>query len=446
MNRRLDELEEQVRILQEENERLAGRAEDTLLLSLIAEAIDPAVTPLQVLEHGLERISMLKDVPYAACCRLEGTVATIEASFFQYGENGHVGHLIDLPCSVAESLTTDTVYLTGTECEGIRLSVPDAADSFTAHSVLLIPVERLTGVAHTYVFADDRAEERLPSLSIMLHRAIDMIDSKIEILDLLNAQRQLNDKLRETNIALQKATQAKSDFLAAMSHEIRNPMNSILGFAQLLHRDSNMTDAQREQLDIIVRSGWQLLSLINEILEMSKIDAGRISLNTACVDLTHLLNELERGLPNREPNGDVALTFERSPDLAERVITDPAKLRQILVNLLDNALKFTEHGSVVLRASSERISATETILHFEVQDTGPGIAAEEMKILFTKFGQTSTGRASGGGTGLGLAISREFARLLGGDITVVSTLGSGTLFRVVIAVQEAPATEGEPGT
>lgn len=436
---RQEELEEQVRILQAENERLAARAEDTLLLSLIAEAIDPAVTPLQVLEHGLERISMLKDIPYAACCRLEGAIATIEASFFQYGENEHAGHTVDLPCSVADSLITDTVYLTGSSCEGIRFSIPDPSGPFCAHSALLIPVERRSGDVHTYVFADDRDEERLPSLSVMLHRAIDMMDSKIEILDLLSAQRQLNDKLRETNIALRKATEAKSEFLAAMSHEIRNPMNSILGFAQLLQRDSNMTEAQREQLDIIIRSGAQLLSLINEILEMSRIDAGRVSLNAMDVDLHHLLNDLERGLPTREPGSNVVLSFERAPDLVESVITDPAKLRQILVNLLDNALKFTLKGSVVLRASSARISADETLLHFEVQDTGPGIPPEELSILFTKFGQTSTGRASGGGTGLGLAISREFARLLGGDITVDSTLGSGTLFRVVVAVQEPSA-------
>lgn len=435
----LADLQERCRILAEENERLASRTEDMLLLGLIAEEIDPAEEMAQVLERGLERISILKDIPYCACCRVDGSIATLESGYFQYADNERPGRTVELPCSIADALAkTDTIYLTGSECERIELVSLDGPTPFQARSALLIPVERRLSSTHAYVFADDRQDERLPGLTVMLHRAVDMIDSKIEILDLLKTQSDLNAQLKNSNRALAAATRAKSEFLAKMSHEIRTPLHSILGFAKLLKRDPNMTPTQVEQLEIINRSGTQLLGLINEVLDMSKIESGRVEVHYSPTDLHALLRDFELAVPARTEDRPVAFSVTPAPDLVPVVVTDSAKLRQILQNLLDNALKFTERGSIALSAASEPLDAQRIRLDFEVTDTGPGIEPEEMGVLFTKFAQTSTGRATGGGTGLGLAICREFARLLDGDVTVKSTPGVGTTFFVSITALVPP--------
>lgn len=231
----------------------------------------------------------------------------------------------------------------------------------------------------------------------------------------------------------EQANQAKSTFLANMSHELRTPLNAILGFSQLIGRDPNTPVYQLDQLEIINRSGEHLLALINDVLTMSKIEAGRISLHAQIVDLSLLLETVERMLRLKAEHKGLELMFHLPPDLPQYIRTDPGKLRQVLMNLLNNAIKFTESGQVqlTLKARSQPSSNAPTPslqLQFSIQDTGPGIASDELESLFEPFAQTDTGRQSQEGTGLGLAISRQFIQLLGGAISVHSVLGHGTSF------------------
>ncbi|MBW4456728.1 MAG: response regulator [Nostoc indistinguendum CM1-VF10] len=234
------------------------------------------------------------------------------------------------------------------------------------------------------------------------------------------------------------ANLAKSEFLANMSHELRTPLNAILGFTQIMSRDYSLSGEHQENLAIINRAGEHLLNLINDILEMSKIEAGRITLNSSSFDLIHVLKNLEEMLRLRAASKNLELVFEYAQNIPKYIETDENKLCQVLLNLLGNAIKFTNTGRVTLRArlgaggwgneeQGQNLSHFPHLL-FEVQDTGCGIAPQEIDLLFEPFEQTEIGRKSQQGTGLGLAISRKYVQLMGGDITVRSTPGIGSTF------------------
>ncbi|NJN07422.1 MAG: PAS domain S-box protein [Richelia sp. RM1_1_1] len=263
--------------------------------------------------------------------------------------------------------------------------------------------------------------------------------------------------LQQAVIAADAANRAKSEFLANMSHELRTPLNAILGFSQLMSQDKTITEEHQNSLAIINRAGEHLLSLINDILEMSKIEAGRISLNIIDFDLHTFLNNLQEMLLFRASGKDLELTFEKATDIPHYIQGDISKLRQVLINLLGNAIKFTKKGSVKLSVKMGRqgdkemggnqleitSSASKICLIFEVTDTGIGILPEEIELLFEAFKQTSSGRESQQGTGLGLAISRKYVQLMGGDIKVESTPGIGSKFSFDIQVNLAFAPKTE---
>ncbi|MEC4804947.1 MAG: response regulator [Jaaginema sp. PMC 1079.18] len=228
------------------------------------------------------------------------------------------------------------------------------------------------------------------------------------------------------------ANQAKSAFLANMSHELRTPLNAILGFTQLMRYDSVLNPKHQEYLEIISHSGEHLLALINDVLEMSKIEAGRVTFNESSFDLFHLLDSLAEMLELKAIAKSLKLICQRHPDVPQYVRTDEGKLRQVLINLIGNAIKFTDNGYVRLEVGCIRdtnipLSPNQVvILTFQVEDTGQGIATEEMDGLFVAFVQTESGRKAQSGTGLGLPISRQFVRLMGGEIRVESELTRGT--------------------
>ena len=239
--------------------------------------------------------------------------------------------------------------------------------------------------------------------------------------------------------SLQQANRAKSVFLANMSHEIRTPMNAILGFSQLMLRDQDLTPRQCQYLGTINRSGEHLLALINDILEMSKIEAGRTTLNPSTFDLPVLLKDLEMMFRVRTDEKKLSFSVEMIGDVPQYIVTDINKLRQVFINVLGNAVKFTEQGGIGLRVRADREGATGPFLRVEIEDTGPGISPDDQDKLFRHFEQTKTGQQAGTGTGLGLAISREFVRLMGGAITVNSQVGKGSVFVIHLPLKEGEA-------
>ena len=250
-----------------------------------------------------------------------------------------------------------------------------------------------------------------------------------------NTERQKTEReLRQAMESAAAANRAKTEFLANMSHEIRTPMNAIMGYTQLLLRDPAVPETARRQISTISRSGQNLLTLLNSVLELSKIEAGRLTLQLEVFDPEDLLEELVRLFQERATTKDLALAFTKLTALPLRIEADQNKIRQVLGNLLSNAIKFTEHGGVQLKVSMIQPAAQEMRFVAEVVDTGKGIAPEEMARLFGKFEQTSSGRHISSGTGLGLAISRQYARLMEGEITVVSERGQGSTFRFEVPV------------
>jgi signal transduction histidine kinase/sensor domain CHASE-containing protein/ActR/RegA family two-component response regulator len=276
----------------------------------------------------------------------------------------------------------------------------------------------------------------------------DLISLAIEARDRVAAELEL----QRAKEAAEVANYTKSEFLAKMSHELRTPLNAILGFTELTISDPSLNSEHRENLSIVNRSGKHLLDLINDVLEMSKIEAGKEALNPNIFDLHSLLDNLKEMLQLKAMSKGLELTFWYASNLPNYIKTDERKLRQVLINLIGNAIKFTESGSVSLRVlcieNSDRNHGEgdswdrdRIIIQFEVEDTGFGIALPEIDTLFIPFTQTEIGRQSQEGTGLGLPISLQFVRMMGGEITVNSILHQGSIFKFNIEVELVSAPE-----
>ncbi|NPV00810.1 MAG: PAS domain S-box protein [Brevinematales bacterium] len=236
------------------------------------------------------------------------------------------------------------------------------------------------------------------------------------------------------------ANRSKSLFLSNMSHEIRTPLNAILGFSELLMRESALTGQQGDWLQTIKNSGEHLVSLINDILDVSKIEAGRAELNPEVINLRELLNNIKSMFIIKTDAKGILLTVTVEKDVPHYIETDAGKLRQILINLTGNAVKFTDKGSVSVSVYMDK-NAGGSRLIADVEDTGPGIPGNELDHLFGTFEQSSEGIKKGG-TGLGLYISRKYARMMGGDITISSTPGKGSCFSLELTIKEAQMKNG----
>jgi signal transduction histidine kinase/CheY-like chemotaxis protein len=345
------------------------------------------------------------------------------------------------------------------------------------------PVVRLNTVARALAEGQwnktvefDR-EDELGELAKSIKKMAKQLQESFE-----NLEQKVEDRTAQLAIAKEKAevaNEAKSTFLANMSHELRSPLNAIIGFSQLMTRSRTLSPENQENVGIIARSGEHLLVLINNVLDLSKIEAGHTSINEKNFNLYLLLTEIEDMFRLKADDKKLQLLVDYTPEVPQYIRSDEVKLRQVLINLINNAIKFTEEGGIAVRvelvkqnqksgvslatqiqeADREIIGQSlpsltqgyqrgdkiqnRIVIAFEIEDTGPGIAEAELDSLFEAFAQTETGKQAQEGTGLGLPISRKFVQLMGGDLTVKSSVGKGTTFKFDIPVSIADAVEDD---
>jgi signal transduction histidine kinase/CheY-like chemotaxis protein len=293
-------------------------------------------------------------------------------------------------------------------------------------------VRRLAGGSLGVRAADTHRHDEIGDLVRGINEMGDQLSVLVNDLEARVQERTL--ELEAARQAAESANLSKSKFLSSMSHELRTPLNAILGFSQIMGRDQKLDAKHREHLKIITRSGDHLLALINDVLEMSKIEAGQSALNPTPYDLRTMLKSIQDMFQLRAESKHIQLLFEVDASVPRYVNGDEAKLRQVLVNLISNAVKFTHQGGVALRSRYDH--ATQRLM-FEVEDTGEGISQEDMEKLFKPFVQTASGVKSQQGTGLGLSISQQFVTMMGGHLTLRSEVGRGTIFHFDVPLELA---------
>ncbi len=288
-----------------------------------------------------------------------------------------------------------------------------------------------------------REQQLRRSHQVLEHRVAErttaLRQSNTKLIEQIEENQRTEVALRSANEQAQQASKAKSQFLSNMSHELRTPLHGVLGYAQLLRRDGELNQAQRESVEAIERCGQHLLTLINDILDLTKIEAGRMQVDLQPVDLGQLIDDVRTIVASRAAAENLVLRIDVGTDIPAIVMTDAVKLKQILLNLLGNALKFTEQGVVSLSVCLD----AEGQIRFEVADTGVGVPADKLEAIFDAFSQARDGKAVDG-TGLGLAINQRLIRLLGGsDFNVDSTPGIGSRFHFRLP-NLAPPDDAQP--
>ncbi|MGB0561231.1 MAG: ATP-binding protein [Spirulinaceae cyanobacterium] len=406
--------------------QLEAIAQDPDEIGLLAQTFRQMVQNLSAREAELAEA---KEQLEAVLDAVPGTIAWISGTGHYIGVNRHLASIMGL--EPRDFVGQELGFLN--QSSDFTQFIRDVLVSDRSTDTIEIPIQ-IGDESRYYLLVAQKYHQG----SAMVLVGIDITERQLYFEEL---ELRVQERTAELAVAKEKAeiaNKAKSTFLANMSHELRSPLNAILGFAQLMARSNDLTPEQFDNVSVINRSGEYLLSLINHVLDLSKIEAGKTTLNPKSFDLYRLLDEIEDLFHLRADNKKLQLLFNRWDNLPRYIKTDEVKLRQVLINLLNNALKFTHEGGIVISVTASEQVASDPChqeLLFTVEDTGIGIAPEEQQYLFEAFSQTQSGRDAQEGTGLGLPISREFVRLMGGDMTVSSRLGVGSIFNFSVQVQ-----------
>ncbi|MEB3280457.1 MAG: GAF domain-containing protein [Lyngbya sp.] len=390
---------------------------------IVSEAVAPGwkiLFPTQISSPELTQVTVNQTDCVAA--QFKSSEGLIQDTYLQNNEGG-IYRLKDSYCWVPDiyQVGFDSCYL-------------EFLEQLQARAYTITPIfcgEQLWGLLGVYQNSQPRAwqEEEVRIITQISNQ----LGVAVQQAELLARTQQQAEELKQAKEAADAANQAKSEFLANMSHELRTPLNAILGFTQLMQRDVSLRSDHQRYIKIVNQSGEHLLSLINDVLELSKIEAGSTTLNETEFDLYQLLSILEALLQIKAKSKGLSLRFEIDSNVPQFVRTDEKKLRQVLINLLGNGIKFTTQGGVTLQVKNSESEQINSLI-FVVEDTGPGIAPEEIQDLFKAFKQTKVGRESQEGTGLGLRISQKFVQMMGGEITVESEVGKGSCFTFTIPI------------
>ncbi|MGL5082548.1 MAG: ATP-binding protein [Microcoleaceae cyanobacterium] len=287
---------------------------------------------------------------------------------------------------------------------------------------LNLTAQKVTNESNFDLQALVETEDEVGALAISLNQMIQRVQQ------LLKEQQEYINQLQSVTKIADDANQAKSEFLSNMSHELRTPLNGILGYAQILKRDRTLTPQQSDGLNIIQKSGNHLLTLINDILDLSKIEARKMELYPSDTHLASFLDSITELMRMRALEKDILFKLELDSALPAGVKADEKRLRQVLLNLLGNAVKFTDQGQVILRVKQVRTEADQATLRFEIIDTGVGMTPEQLQKIFQPFEQVGDSKKRSEGTGLGLAITQQLVGLMGGELQVSSESGKGSTF------------------
>ncbi|MES9993485.1 MAG: response regulator [Candidatus Thiodiazotropha sp.] len=327
-----------------------------------------------------------------------------------------------------------------------KKGTPEGHVKLVRHMNLPVIVDdRIVLVAGVGNKEQDYSETDVKQLSLVMEgmwRLIERIRAEKDLAryhnQLEETVKQRTEELIQSRDAAENANKAKSVFLANMSHELRTPLNAILGFSSIVRKDPQLPEKQRQNLDIINRSGEHLLTLINDVLEMAKIEAGGVSLSNVAFDLGDMVLDVTDMMQMRAKEKGLQLSIDQSSKFPRYIVGDEHRLRQVLINLIGNAIKYTERGRVDVRLGTKQNDRYDLLI--EVEDSGPGIAPQDQPLIFKPFVQLGKNGVSKG-TGLGLTITRQYVQMMGGNIHLESTLGKGSLFRIDLPLTEATEKE-----
>ncbi len=441
--------------LKQANVDLAARVDELAMLNLITQTVTTVQNLSAILDTIAEVMADFFDAQRTVIALLNTaqTELVISAHHFSqpaltsHGEGETQGdNLTDLAQPLASIPQVverrQPIIISQSQTDQPTRPIRDIMQAQGVRSLMIIPLQaRGQAIGIVAVATDQAGREFTPAEMKLAETIAGQVAGAVENARLLDEQQKAKEQALTAQQAAEAANRAKSAFLANMSHELRTPLNAILGFTQLLVRDPTITDRQRENLKTITQSGDHLLLLINDVLEMSKIEAGRTTLSEQDFDLHRLLSTLREMFHLAATDKGLRLDFDQAPNTPQYVRADEGKLRQVLINLLSNAVKFTRDGCVTLQVNYEQAPPR---LLFEVRDTGPGIPQDDIAKLFDPFVKTVSGQEFQEGTGLGLPISQRFANMMGGDLTVISPPsegGPGSVFKFDVPIQLAESID-----